>query len=99
MFEDVIYDRALFNLNLWKDMTITPRHKRQFCEVTYKNRKIYTDEEIFVNDTKLEYKQLPNALLMLRLVTIELLNRVMRKIYGLFIENTWDQLKNTALKV
>lgn len=63
----------MFNLNTWPNehrMEITPRHGREFCEVTYNNRKLYTGQkDEFIEDTKAEYKQLPNALLMLRLVS------------------------------
>ena len=68
MFEDVIYDRALFNMNTWKGMTITPRHGRSFCEVTFDERKLYMEKEEFRKDAKNEYDHLSNALLMLRLV-------------------------------
>ena len=66
MFDYVLYDRALFNLNTWPDMTITPRHGRKFCEAKFDKTELYLDQEKFTDDAKKEYGHLSNGLLMLR---------------------------------
>ena len=66
MFDYVLYDRALFQLNTWPEMTITPRHGRQFCEATFTQRQLYHSSEKFNDDARAEYPHLTNGLLMLR---------------------------------
>ena len=66
MFDYVLYDRALFNINTWPDMKITPRHGRQFCEAKFTKTELYMDQDKFTTDAEEEYKHLSNALLMLR---------------------------------
>ena len=66
MFDYVLYDRALFNLNTWPKLTITPRHGRQFCEARFQKTELYLDQEKFDENAEKEYGHLSNALLMLR---------------------------------
>ena len=67
MFEYVLYDRALFNLNTWPKMTITPRHGRQFCEARFEKTELYSEKDKFTHDAEKEYGHVSNALLLLRL--------------------------------
>ena len=55
MFDYIMYDRALFQLNTWPDLVITPTHGRQFCEASFTKRKLYTTEEAFKEDALEEY--------------------------------------------
>ena len=68
MFDYVMYDRALFQMNTWPDLVITPIHGRQFCEATFAKRQLYTSKKEFEKDAIAEYGHVTNALLMLRLV-------------------------------
>lgn len=82
MFEYVLYDRALFNLNTWPKMTITPRHGRQFCEARFEKTELYSEKDKFTHDAEKEYGHVSNALLLLRLG-----KRCVLQFYEMFYRN------------